>query len=231
MNESNDNSIDVELQVRLLNLVIGEASDFERDQLQQLMEQRPELAEYLRHLEHVHGLLSEVGDGEWGVENDPAKADDAWQLSPSRRQQLLAVLEGAELPSEFSLPVFKHKRWFGIPRWNVAILAVCASGVLLLLLLLPGVNAARRSVARLGAIRAKESVAMQAGTDGAWKKVPELHAVQPSDSGTAEYFSFQPNSNGGSSPASAPVLGKSPHLQPKPSRTESRFANGMKPIA
>ncbi len=41
MNEEfNDNPmIDNELQVRLMNLVLGEASDFERDQLQTMMEQ------------------------------------------------------------------------------------------------------------------------------------------------------------------------------------------------
>lgn len=52
MSEANNNSlinngpIDSELQVRLMNLVMGEASDFERDQLQLLMEQRPELVAY-----------------------------------------------------------------------------------------------------------------------------------------------------------------------------------------
>ncbi len=78
-----NSSIDLELQVRLMNLVMGEASDFERDQLQALMEQRPELAAYCEHVEHLHGLLNEaaIGDldqfskGEKLTEGDEATAD------------------------------------------------------------------------------------------------------------------------------------------------------------
>lgn len=90
---SDDNLIDTELQVRLMNLVMGEASDFERDQLQLLMEQRPELAAYCKHLEHLHGLLSEVGAGEPTIDADSATADNEWRLPADRRERVLAVLE------------------------------------------------------------------------------------------------------------------------------------------
>lgn len=94
MNEgfSHNNMIESELQVRLMNLVMGEASDFERDQLQTLMEQRAELAAYYQHLEHLHGLLRDVGEISLDVEE--SSTDDAWQLPAGKREQLLAVLDG-----------------------------------------------------------------------------------------------------------------------------------------
>ncbi len=119
MNEDfRNSSIDPELQVRLLNLVMGEASDFERDQLQAMMEQRPELAAYLQHLQHLHGLLQEVGLGEFPLKSDFASGSDsedfscdtsesaaehsesksesvAWKMSAERREMLLAVLNDA----------------------------------------------------------------------------------------------------------------------------------------
>jgi hypothetical protein len=73
----NNSSIDLELQVRLMNLVMGEASDFERDQLQLLMEQRTELVAYYQHLEHLHGLLCVVGAEEPSMDVDPLSADIA----------------------------------------------------------------------------------------------------------------------------------------------------------
>ncbi|MFO0944122.1 MAG: von Willebrand factor type A domain-containing protein [Pirellulales bacterium] len=117
MNEDfRNNSIDPELQVRLLNLVMGEASDFERDQLQAMMEQRPELAVYFQHLQHLHGLLQEVGSGEFPLKSDFAPKSDSelesdseadtdadssadsgsipWKMSTERREKLLAVLQG-----------------------------------------------------------------------------------------------------------------------------------------
>ncbi len=91
----NDNSmIDTELQVRLMNLVMGEASDFERDQLQLLMEQRAELASYYQHLQHMHGLLVDVGQGDVVSDANAAQTDDAWKLSVDKREKLLAVLDG-----------------------------------------------------------------------------------------------------------------------------------------
>ena len=91
----NNSSIDTELQVRLMNLVMGESSDFERDQLQLMMEQRPELVAYYQHLEHLHGLLSEVGAGEPAIDIDidSATVDVVWQLPADRRERVLAALE------------------------------------------------------------------------------------------------------------------------------------------
>jgi Mg-chelatase subunit ChlD len=89
----NSNKIELELQVRLMNLVLGEASDFERDQLQEMMEQRSELADYYQQLQHLHGLLCEVGAGDPSLEFDASTAEDAWQLPADRRERVLAVLD------------------------------------------------------------------------------------------------------------------------------------------
>ena len=92
-NSNDPISISPELQVRLMNLVLGEASDFERDQLQLLMEQRAEVAAYYQHLEHLHGLLSEVGAGDPLIDGSAATEDGAWQLSADRRAKVLAVID------------------------------------------------------------------------------------------------------------------------------------------
>ena len=86
MNEqfSNGNAIDTELQVRLMNLLIGEASDFECDQLQLMMEQRAEVAAYYQYLGQLHGLLCEVGAGEPSMDVDASVSEDAWQLAPEQ---------------------------------------------------------------------------------------------------------------------------------------------------
>ena len=127
----NPNSIDLELQVRLMNLVMGEASDFERDQLQLLMEQRPELAAYYQHLEHLHGLLCVVGAGETSMGLESSNSAEVWQLPPDRRQQLLAVLDGKELRAnpKVVLASTASKKWLSIRnRWlaiGVATAAAC----------------------------------------------------------------------------------------------------------
>ncbi len=127
-----NSSIDLELQVRLMNLVMGEASDFERDQLQALMEQRPELAAYCEHVEHLHGLLNEaaIGDldqfskGEKLTEGDEASAEcsededsqPTWQLSADRRSQLLAVLDGTQANANDEKVCLDNKK----PWWSIS---------------------------------------------------------------------------------------------------------------
>ena len=150
-NSIDANSINTELQVRLMNLVMGEASDFELDQLQLLMEQRSEVAAFYQHLEHLHGLLCEVGAGELAKDTEPAKSEDAWQLSADRREKLLAVLDGTD-----QLPLAKvvlasslntKQKSVGSRWWATAGVIVTVASVLLFLILLPSVQSAR-SVAR-----------------------------------------------------------------------------------
>ncbi len=147
----NNSSIDTELQVRLMNLVMGEASDFERDQLQLLMEQRSELASYYQHLEHLHGLLCEVGAGEPTIEFASSTIDHAWQLSAKRREQVLAVLDNQlpNLPDKVALASRSELKARRRTYAKVVVVALTACG-LLIGLMLPAVQSARLSARKNG---------------------------------------------------------------------------------
>ena len=118
--EMNLNPIDPELEARIVALVLGEVSDFERDQLEQMIVERPELAKLRAEIEGVHGLLdaigqpagsfeageseealagamAEIGSAEELDEFASLAGEDAdWKLSDARRQSVLAVLDGEE---------------------------------------------------------------------------------------------------------------------------------------
>ncbi len=86
--ESHDPQIDPALEARIVALLLGEASDFERDELNHLIAARPELAAFKKQMESVHGSLRDVASGESPVE------DDDWKLPAEKRSVLLAVLSG-----------------------------------------------------------------------------------------------------------------------------------------
>ncbi len=156
-NSSSDhNLIDTELQVRLMNLVMGEASDFERDQLQLLMEQRPELAAYCKHLEHLHGLLNEVGAGEPTIDVDSTTDDAGWRLPADRRERVLAVLENrsANPPPKVTLANQSSFRSWRITTMEAIVVASIAC--VILGLMLPATQSARE---------AAKSIYFYGGTD------------------------------------------------------------------
>ncbi len=157
------NSIDKELQVRLMNLVLGEASDFELDQLQLLMEQRVEVATYYQHLIHLHGLLCEAAVGEPSMDVDETSAEDTWQLSPDRREQVLAVLDNHSHNPQVRVTLAKKsatKRW----RMTIAqVVAVSLAACVLIGLMLPAVQSARESARRIGTEFSRS--AMPGGTE------------------------------------------------------------------
>lgn len=80
--------IEPELEARLTALVLGEASDFERDELERLIAERPELALYRKRLEAMHRMLREVAKGE------SAEEQGEWKLGAERRAAVLARLQG-----------------------------------------------------------------------------------------------------------------------------------------
>ena len=89
MNEESHNpSIEPELEARIVALVLGEASDFEREELNRQIEQRPELAAFRLRMQRVHGLLQDVGTGDFEV------PDENWKLPTDRRNAVLAVIRG-----------------------------------------------------------------------------------------------------------------------------------------
>ncbi|TWU15225.1 vWA domain-containing protein [Allorhodopirellula heiligendammensis] len=107
MNDPTSNlSSEQELETRITALVLGEASAFERDQIARLIEQRPDLAEMKARLEMVHGLLHDVGKGDWAGE----EAGD-WKLPASKRNALMAALESETIAD-------LTESWRPVPRFS-----------------------------------------------------------------------------------------------------------------
>ena len=91
MNNESKPLIDPRDEMRIVAWVMGEASDFEQDELEQLMAERPELAAYRDEVVNLHRLLAVVGSGE-------AKPDPDWRLPSKNRDHLLAVISGETDP-------------------------------------------------------------------------------------------------------------------------------------
>ncbi|QDS94014.1 von Willebrand factor [Roseimaritima multifibrata] len=93
MNEPiNNPSTESDLEARIVSMVLNEASDFERDQLERLLQQRPDLAAFKARMEDVHGLLHDLRD------DDSIDAGDDWKLPLERRDQVMAVIRGEADP-------------------------------------------------------------------------------------------------------------------------------------
>ncbi|HQW30759.1 MAG TPA: hypothetical protein PK529_16310, partial [Verrucomicrobiales bacterium] len=78
-----------ELEARLTALVLGEASDFEREELERLIAEQPELGLYRKRLEAVNRMLHQVALGE------AETADQSqWKLSPEKRAVVIRQIGG-----------------------------------------------------------------------------------------------------------------------------------------
>ena len=91
MNNESKPPIDPRDEMRIVAWVMGEASDFEQDELEQLVAERPELAAYRDEVVNLHRLLAVVGSGE-------AKPEPDWRLPRKNREHLLAVISGETDP-------------------------------------------------------------------------------------------------------------------------------------
>jgi Mg-chelatase subunit ChlD len=131
--------IEPELEARLTALVLGEASDFERDELERLVAERPELALYRKRLEAMHRMLREVSTGE------SAEEQGEWKLGAERRERLLAQLSGSiRVPEPKSVAVTKRSPWSISSRF-LAVAATIAIIGLMLGLMFPASTGALRS--------------------------------------------------------------------------------------
>lgn len=125
--------IEPELEARLTALVLGEASDFEREELEREISARPELGAYRNRLEAMHSLLSEVGKGE-ATEND-----EEWKLSGERRATLLETIGGPALKeapaetrqSQAATVGEAPKRYWVAPILKIAASLMVATGLAL----------------------------------------------------------------------------------------------------
>ena len=136
MNETTHNStIEPELEARIVALVLGEASDFETEELKRLIALRPELAAFQKEMQQVHGLMQSVTsisrralapyeDDKVTGETTEASAfrltdspEANWKLSSDRRESVLAVIRGEVMANE------KEASQAGIDAEHVALRA------------------------------------------------------------------------------------------------------------
>lgn len=87
--ESKHHPIEPELEARIVALVLGEASDFESDELNRLIAGRPELAAFKLSMQQLHGMLDKIGQGEFEA------ACKDWKLPSDKRNAVLTAIRGA----------------------------------------------------------------------------------------------------------------------------------------
>ncbi|MDA0768458.1 MAG: hypothetical protein O3A92_16735 [Verrucomicrobia bacterium] len=141
--------IEPELEARIAALVLGEASAFETDELERLMEERTELRLYKRRLEKVHGLLREaVKPGD----------DGEWRLSGERRAELFEKI-GMEVDEEDEVVVLSvgaGNRETRIRRQGLRVAMMAAACLVISFLLVPffmsgGIGSKKESATAAGA--------------------------------------------------------------------------------
>lgn len=127
-----------ELEARLAALVLGEASDFERDELERLIASRAELGIYRQRLMTVHTMLRKVGQGEV-----TPLTEQTWKLDPKRRALLVAKLGGVEAPKSV-VPLTKQGT---VRRYTLLqVAAVLAGAGVILGMVFPSASRVQRSV-------------------------------------------------------------------------------------
>ncbi|MGB7329237.1 MAG: von Willebrand factor type A domain-containing protein [Rubripirellula sp.] len=174
MNEPSHNPAEIDptkinIEARIVAMLLGEASDLECDQLNRLIDERPELALIKTRFQHVHGLLKDVGAGE-----SVALPDD-WKLSQEKRDHVVAVIRG-ETPDQAmnesvvrSPATLKHLSRFKSRSFaTVAVLLLVVGSVALLAI--PAVNSARKSAVAFHTAGVDESYDM---TVRASSSIPE----------------------------------------------------------
>ncbi|MBL8890094.1 MAG: von Willebrand factor type A domain-containing protein [Planctomycetaceae bacterium] len=167
MNEKTHNhSIEPELEARIVALVLGEASDFETEELERLMEARPELAAFRQEMEEVSSLLREVG----GCEEMPGLD---WSLPAERRQVVLDAMQGkvATAANDASEVVTSESSTLRRRRRVSFVEVMVATAILAVVigLFIPPVQMARESARRLAKT---ESRAYESGLTESWDIAP-----------------------------------------------------------
>lgn len=114
-----------DLETRLVALILGEASDFERDQLIELMARQPELAQRYQQLQRSDEVLRDLADQDHAAILEPAAE---WRLSTERRSELLKVFGPSEAESSNDSPsivprIFSQSNWMS-PKGLAALASV-----------------------------------------------------------------------------------------------------------
>ena len=62
-NEPAPEELSAELEVRIVAFLLGEASDFEREEIERLIEERSDVREFKNQMQEMHGLLGHAAGG------------------------------------------------------------------------------------------------------------------------------------------------------------------------
>ncbi|MEO0446149.1 MAG: hypothetical protein AAF191_08745, partial [Verrucomicrobiota bacterium] len=92
---------DPETEARIVALLYGELSDFERDQLEHTIQENPDLAAFQQRMLTVHGHLRDLHSAEAAP----------WKLDKDRRQTILHAI-GAELNQPKQKASLLRTKWF-----------------------------------------------------------------------------------------------------------------------
>lgn len=117
-----------EFEIRITAVVLGEASEFERDQIDRLIEQRPELVAMKARIESVHQMLHDVGNEPW-----PTEAESDWKLPSKQRAALLDVLDGESGKLRVAAAPDERRSAAKISRFTKIGASVCAACLLVAL--------------------------------------------------------------------------------------------------
>ena len=110
-------------EARIVAVVLGEASDFECEEVKRLCEEEPELKIFRRRIEALHGLMGEPVES-----SEDGQAD--WKLSDQKRQKVLAILAEEEADTDTVVVTLSpRKRKWKSTYWQpiAALLAVSAT--------------------------------------------------------------------------------------------------------
>ena len=89
-NETLETWIDPNLEVRILSMILGEASEFEQAELQKEILENSEIKAFYQRMLDIHELLENVN-----ISSDGVTLND-WKLNSERRSQLLDIFNGVE---------------------------------------------------------------------------------------------------------------------------------------
>ena len=89
-NEPLETWIDPNLEVRILSMILGEASEFEQAELQKEILENSEIKAFYQRMLEIHELLENVN-----ISSDGVTSND-WKLNSERRSQLLDIFKDVE---------------------------------------------------------------------------------------------------------------------------------------
>ena len=124
MNDDLQSYIEPELEARIVALVLGEASAFEAEEMERLMEEMPELRSYREGVGKVHGLVGEA---------HREQEDEEWRLSDERRGKLFSKIEEKKRGYEALIEKQRKKR---ISRQGLIYLCAACLMIMLVMLML-----------------------------------------------------------------------------------------------